>query len=406
MAHLYQLCLKILVFVLSLSKRQPSKTRENLQLKIKNSSQTNIKLSSKAYSLVELLAGISLIIILMSVSSAVYVKYSKDTQLQLLKNHGDMIAQSLLDCMFYKKNSKECLLNISDDGTAYNLKKKDLLAKIELTEFEEPIHSLKASWDKASNGQNFCFQFKRKVREQIYKICVSANRKKKLIHSMLIEKNFCCNEFGGACALPLRLKSSVIKDVSSSDCKNKGFSDDFFSYLSRSGFSQAKCNQGTCIQMSSSVCPSGQSWNGSACACPAGSHLSGGNCITCSGGQSWNGSTCACPAGSHLSGGNCITCSGGQSWNGSACACPAGLHLSGGNCITPSCPPNQRWNSSYKVCQCKNNKYRIDSGNDCVTAAECASGGGSTITLGSTPRCWCNSPGQFWEDGAGGCKNK
>ena len=359
MAYLYQLSLKIFVSALSLLKKWNFHKSNNLQLKtvipvkrtvsikassalkkIKENCQILIKSNSKAFSLIELLLSISLIVILLSISSVTYIKYSKDTQLQFLKNHGDMIAKSLSDCMFYKKDSKECLLGIPDNGRTYDLQKNNLLTKIELTAFEEPLSALKASWDNSSNGQNFCFQFKRKIREKVYKICVDVNRKTKIIRSMLSNENFCCDEFGGACALPLTLKSSIIEDVSSSNCKNKGFSDDFSSYLSRSGFAQVKCNQGTCLQMSSSTCPIGQSWDGSACVCPSGSHKSGSSCISCPSGQSWNGSACACPSGSHWNGSSCISCPSGQSWNGSACACPAGSHLSGGNCITPSCPPN------------------------------------------------------------------
>ena len=207
-----------------------------------------LKRNSKAFSLVELLAVISIIMILSSISSIIYIKYRNDAQLQILRNQGDMIAKALLNCMFYDNNSEDCLLGISDDGRAYNLQTDRLFDKIELIKFQEPIQNLKASWDSSSNQRNFCFQFKRELHNTVYKLCVDVDRKTKIIRSMISEKNFCCNKLNGACALPLNPQSRLIGNVSSAHCKNKGYSDDFFSYLSRSGWSQAVCKQGTCIQ--------------------------------------------------------------------------------------------------------------------------------------------------------------
>ena len=207
-----------------------------------------LKLNSKAYSLVELLITVALLVILMSMSTVAYVRYKTNSQIQTLKNHGSMMAKSLLNCMFYEEQSKDCLLNIPDDGQAYDLEKHRLFKKIELTKFEEPVQNLKASWNSSSNTRNFCLQFKRNIHNQMYKLCVDVDRKTKVIRSVIVNSNFCCKKAHGSCLLPLRPQSQFIGDVSSASCKNKGFSNDFFSYLSNSGFYQARCRQGVCIQ--------------------------------------------------------------------------------------------------------------------------------------------------------------
>ena len=207
-----------------------------------------LKQDFKAFSVIELLISVSLVVILLAGSTVFYIKYQKNSQLQILKNHGDMIAKALLNCMFYEADAGDCLLGILEDGGAYNLQKTNLFNKIELSTFEEPLQNLKASWDSSSNKKIFCFQFKREIKAQTYKLCVDVNRKTKVIRSVLVGKNFCCKEKNGSCSLPLRPQVEFIDSVSSNDCKNKGFSDDFFSYLSRTGSSQALCQKGTCIQ--------------------------------------------------------------------------------------------------------------------------------------------------------------
>ena len=208
----------------------------------------SIKLNTKAYSLVELLVAVSILVSLLSISTVAYLKYKNNSQIQILKNHGDMIAKSLLNCMFYKKQAKNCLLNISDEGQSHRLNKNNLFRQIELTKFEEDLQNLKASWDSSSYNRNFCIQFQRNINNHAYKLCLDVDRKTKVIRSVFANKNFCCKKAHGSCLLPLKPQPKFIGDVSSSYCKSKGFSNDFFSYLSRSGFSQAECRQGTCFQ--------------------------------------------------------------------------------------------------------------------------------------------------------------
>ena len=205
------------------------------------------KLNSKAFSLIEVLVVVSIMAILMSGATVFFMKYKTDSELQLLKNNGDMLAKAMLNCMFYNK-AKTCLPGVSMEGKAHNVKKNLLFQQIELNEFEKPLRHLKASWDRSSNERKFCFQFNRTIKTNLYKLCVNVDRKTKTIQSVFINKNFCCKTANQACVLPLNPKLSLVgKNVSSSYCKSKGFSDDFSSYLSRSGLSISKCRQGTCF---------------------------------------------------------------------------------------------------------------------------------------------------------------
>ena len=198
--------------------------------------------------MIELLLVIGLIVSLMSIATVAYLKHKINSEIQILKNHGDMIAKELLNCMFYKESDK-CLLGISYDGSTQNIQKLDLFKQLGFNKFKQPVINLKASWDSSSNKKNFCFQFNRRIQNDLYKLCVDVNRKTKVIRSVFINKNFCCKADSNSCLLPLLPKKAYIgSDISSSYCKKNGYLDSFSSYLSRSGLSHAECKQGTCLQ--------------------------------------------------------------------------------------------------------------------------------------------------------------
>lgn len=209
--------------------------------------------NSKAFSLMELVLVVSILAILSSISTVFYIRYLENGKLQTMKNQGNMIGKALLNCMFYR-DSSDCLLSIpTEDGLAHNIANINRFLKgIELSGIEEPaknFKNFKASWEVGSSQRNFCFQFERMIRNNKYELCIDVDRKRKLIRSMIKDKNFCCNEINQACVLPLLPRLELIGNVSAKYCKDKGFSNDFNSYQQSGGFSIVNCINGACISL-------------------------------------------------------------------------------------------------------------------------------------------------------------
>ena len=265
-----------------------------------------VKMNSKGFSLVELLVVILILGILSSVVTVSYFRYRKNSQLQVLKLHGDVMAKSLLDCMSYKE-VKECLT--APVGESKKIPAYEFFSKIEVEKFKEPVKRLKASFHPTTGERNFCFQFFRRISGKKYKLCVDVDRKTKVIRSVFPDRNFCCSETDKGCVLPVRPTLSILNPKSSEYCKNEGYSEDFYSYLSKNNYKQkSSCNEGVCIQFSSPP-PSPPSPPRS---CPAGQRLIGSQCISaCPSGGAWNprtSSCVSCPSGTYSNRFECITC--------------------------------------------------------------------------------------------------
>lgn len=219
--------------------------------------------NNKGFTVIELLVITLIISVLTAVVSVNYMKYRRNLQLQNFQIHGEMMAQSFLNCLVYETvepgrfKSQSCL-PVEKTGKSERLQaravfKKLGLEKQGLTPADVRLKDFKASIsDETRRG--FCFQFTKKINKEDYTLCFDVDRKTQIIRSIISSHNFCCkNTKDSSCVLPDQLKESVIGDsggavISSAYCKSKGFATDFNSYFAAQGFAEKECGLGLCMR--------------------------------------------------------------------------------------------------------------------------------------------------------------